>query len=48
MVKFVYNGLDVSLSVRQARPLSSARHLMEFLLADQTREEEKNQEILAA
>jgi hypothetical protein len=40
--------LVVSLSVRQALPLSSAQHLMEVLLADQTRDEEKNPEILAA
>jgi hypothetical protein len=34
---------DVSLSVRQDRTLSSAQHLMEYLLADQTRDEGKNQ-----
>ncbi len=33
--------LDVSLSVRQARALSSALHLMEVLLGDQTRDDEK-------
>jgi len=40
--------LDVSLSLRQALALSLARHLMEVLPADQTKDEEKNQEILAA
>jgi hypothetical protein len=40
--------LAVSLCVRQAAlALSSAQHLMEVLKADQTRDEEKNQEILA-
>jgi hypothetical protein len=34
--------LDVSLSVREALALSLARHLMEVLLADLTRDEEKN------
>ncbi len=41
--------LAVSLSVRQAAlALSSARHLMEVLIAEQTRDVEKNHEILAA
>ncbi len=41
--------LAVYLSVRQAAlALSSARHLMEVLIADQTRDVEKNHEILAA
>jgi hypothetical protein len=41
--------LAVSLYVRQAAlALSSARHLMELLIADQTRDVEKNHEILAA
>ncbi len=41
--------LAVCLSVRQAAlALSSARHLMQVLLADQKRDVEKNHEILAA
>jgi hypothetical protein len=39
--------LAVSLSLRQARPLSLAQHPMEVLLVDQTSDEEKNQETLA-
>ncbi len=41
--------LAVYLSVRQAAlALSSARHLMQVLIADQKRDVEKNHEILAA
>ncbi len=40
--------MAVSLYVRKALTLSSAQHLMEALLSDQSRDKEKNLEILAA
>ncbi len=44
VAQFVVRWLAVSLSVRQARALSSSRNTKEVLPADQTREEENNQE----
>ncbi len=40
--------LAVSVYVRKALTLSSAQHLLEVLLADQTRDKKNNLEILAA